>query len=100
LTRIFALFFIFVMTANLAVSLVKQLQDSDMYELTEIGTDDCDEKSKTEKETEKETFTFSDQHLVHAESLSPSIQKRSLIITADRLISQSFVSLPYLPPEV
>ena len=93
----FSIFLILVMTANVAVSFVKQLQGVDSYELTEMD-DDANEKSKTEKE--KESFTYTNHPVIQMDGCSPKTQQHALVFTNDNLIHGCHTSLPELPPKV
>ncbi len=97
-------FFLVIMTLNLAIPLVERLHGRDMYELTEVGSDDTDEKGKTEnekeKEKEKESISFSYDHLIHLDAHILEKFKKSLFPKNDIPVSELFAFLPELPPEV
>ena len=90
------------MALNLAIPLVERLERRVMYELTEVGSDDTDEKGKTEKEKEreKESISYSCDQTLHLGAYSLERLKKSLFPENDLPVSELFASLPELPPEV
>ena len=95
--RFFPFLLLIVMMANVSVSLVEQLRERALCELTEMSADDADEKSKTEKE--KESFTVVYHIAVGFDAFNLNKLKKSLLFCDDRLRSELHASSPYLPPE-
>ena len=98
----FSYFFLVIMTLNLALPLVEQMQGRNVYELTDIGSDDADEEGKAEKEKEKEKESIScscDHHIQVGAHIFEKFRK-SLFPANDLPVSELFASLPELPPEV
>jgi hypothetical protein len=96
--RLFSLFLFIVMMTNVAVSLVEQLHGRGAwFEMTEWGTDDMDEKEKTEKE--KESYTFPHHSIVGMGVPVPKNTKNLLVFYNERLRSELHAFSPDLPPE-
>ena len=56
--RFFSLFFLLVMIASVAVSVLEQCQGDRFSMMKECGTDDTEEDTKTKTEKEKEIYTL------------------------------------------
>lgn len=87
------------MLTSVSVSFVNQLKSGDIYELKECNTDDADEKSKVEKEKEKEIYNFENNSPVQIDVFSLAKLKKQIVIKNDNLISERHFFLPELPPE-
>ena len=101
--RFFSIFFLFVMTANVAVSFVEQLYGGDVYEMSKGNADDADEKEKGEKEKdEKERKSDSLVNLAGngAGAFRLKVSKGLLNLKSNYLISEYHGQQPELPPEV
>lgn len=90
------------MMTNITVSFVRQFRCCDITELSEIDTDDTDGKEKSEKELEKEKTPLS---FFNCPMLKNGISflgnmKKSHYPDNENLISEAFIQLPELPPEV
>lgn len=98
--RIFSLFFLVIMTLNVAIPFVEQLR-GDLYEIAKVITDDESRDGK-EKETEKgkESLVFLNYSAIKFAVPSLEKFKKSLFPTNDHPISEPYTSLPELPPEV
>jgi hypothetical protein len=96
--RLVSFLLLIAMMTNVALSVVEQLHGSPVYETTEWGADDMDEKEKTEKE--KESYTFAHHLIVRIGTFSPNTLKGVLIFRNNRLFSECYACLPDLPPEV
>ena len=94
-----AIFLLTVMLANVSVSFVQQMKGSDLYELKECSTDDADEKSKVEKEKEKETYHLNNNTHIQFDVFSLAKLRKQIVVKSNRLISERHTLLPELPPE-
>lgn len=90
------------MMSNLTVSLVNQLRCCDLTELSEMDTDDTDGKEKSEKELEKEkeTYSFFNCPMYRNGISLLKNMKKACFPEHENLISEAFIQLPELPPEV
>ncbi len=95
--RIFSIFFLFIMSANVVVSLVEQLHDVEWYEISEGCTDDTDDQEKSEKEKKADTF-FCHTDIATAAFHLPR-RKDLLGLKSYYFISEYHGLLPELPPE-
>ncbi len=93
----FSIFFLIIMTLNVAIPLVERLHLKGMYELSEVGMDDTDEEGKKEKE--KDSISFATLTSVKSEAFYLELFRKSLFSTNDRLISDPYTSLPERPPQ-
>lgn len=96
-------FLLIIMLMNVAAPMVLRLQGEYMGELTELSSDDADEKSKTETETEteKEKESYSEKlHALHNLSLTDGISRqRASYFNIACLISQHHSRMLEMPPE-
>ena len=99
----FSIFFLIIMTLNVAIPLVERLHLKGMYKLSEVGMDDTDEEGKKEKEKEvekeKDSISFATLTSVKSEAFYLELFRKSLFSTNDRLISDPYTSLPERPPQ-
>lgn len=98
LIRIIAFLFIFIMSANVVVSVVNQLCIHDMYELSELSDYDGDEAGKIGKI--KEPLMQNEHSFILANAASALSLTTILISTTRRMTAQSSVACLDLPPEV
>ena len=99
--RFFTHFLLIMMLMNVAAPLVLQLQGENLCELTELSTDDADEKGKTETETEKEKETYSEkfQVLLSMHLTDGLSRQKSNCFNIACLISQHHSRMVEIPPE-
>jgi opacity protein-like surface antigen len=100
--RVFSIFLLFIMSANVVVSLVEQLHGIEWYEANEGGTDDADDKEKSDKEKaekEKKPDTIIYYSGLKKDAVHFVCVKELLRIKGNHLISEYHGQLPELPPE-
>jgi hypothetical protein len=95
--RLFALFLFFIMTANIGVSLVQQIQGREICEIKSCEGDDTNEEGKTEKEKESLSFSYLFLSNFNKEA---SAQEAMLSYGVECLISGQYATLPERPPRV
>ncbi len=102
--RIISILFLFIMTANVAVSLVEQLRHKVLTELKEVEKKDANEKEKKETEQDEKEKERKFESLVHHFSIKNDALYltnllKSQIFHSDFLISEYHGQLPELPPK-
>jgi hypothetical protein len=90
---------LFVMSANLALSVVEQLCGEDIACQRECSTDDTDEEKKNEKEEkEKEVYLWKHYAAIEGSDFRKHLAK-SLFPDHEGALSDAYTLLPEIPPD-
>lgn len=100
--HIFVFFFLLIMLLNVAIPAMGQLHGVDKYELAKMSKDDegkAEKEKEGEKKTEEESLAFAHYSGPKPGAFPLGKCQKSLFPPDDFPVTESYASLPELPPD-